>query len=285
MVNNDTPSQLGSGADTSPPDGMDFRTSRARWGKDGMGTSSSVPGGLGLGKGWKKRAKSKAMSRLNVVVVGPKGVGKSRYVLHFLFPGYVEWLMGSLIQLFIDSLEHEVGNRSSTGSSSTPSSPTVPGPPVPITTLGPTTRMSARTINVSDAGFERTSFRLIDTPGIAMGDDLVEAKERERGLAGLVMMMEEKFGEVMREESRIIRRATRGEDDLIHLGESTDEGKMLTTVLYLIDSRFVLHPPAPPQTVDWSCVGVFDEKDLGPSKSKPSTMALPADGIETVRRR
>jgi hypothetical protein len=38
-------------------------------------------GGLGVGMGgtgWKKRAKSKAMGRLNVVVVGSKGVGKTR---------------------------------------------------------------------------------------------------------------------------------------------------------------------------------------------------------------
>ena len=56
-------------------DNVDFRVSRARWGRDiGGGRTSSMSG-----DGWKrKRGKGKVTRRLNVVVVGPKGVGKTR---------------------------------------------------------------------------------------------------------------------------------------------------------------------------------------------------------------
>lgn len=63
---------------TTPPGTEDFRTSRAKWGRDSLASSTSTPG-LSLGRGWKKRAKSRVTSKLNLVVVGPKGVGKSRY--------------------------------------------------------------------------------------------------------------------------------------------------------------------------------------------------------------
>jgi hypothetical protein len=58
----------------------DFRTSRARWGRDSIatqGTGTSV--GIGVGRGWRKRGKNKVMGRLNVVVMGARGVGKTRY--------------------------------------------------------------------------------------------------------------------------------------------------------------------------------------------------------------
>ena len=53
--------------------------------------------------------------------------------------------------------------------------------------------------------------------------DAVASRERERGITGLMRLIEHRFGDVMREESRIVRRGTRGEDDLIHLGKSSPE--------------------------------------------------------------
>lgn len=100
------------------------------------------------------------------------------------------------------------------------------------------------TVSLDD--YERTLLRVIDTPGLAMGTDAVQEKERERGVTGLLRLLEERFADVMREESRIVRRTTRGEDDLIHL------------VIYLIDARSVLQQPVE-VTADWSAVGVFDE--------------------------
>jgi hypothetical protein len=86
-----TPWQVVINPDSPPQDDGtpgDFRTSRARWGRDSTATGrtqmsgfSGISGmsapGLG-GGGWKKRAKSKAMGRLNVIVVGARGVGKTR---------------------------------------------------------------------------------------------------------------------------------------------------------------------------------------------------------------
>jgi septin family protein len=79
-------------------------------------------------------------------------------------------------------------------------------------------------VYVTEDSHERTLLRLIDTPGLAVGDDPVAEKERERGILGLTRLVEEQFAQVMREESRIVRRATRGEDDLVHLSEDAVGG-------------------------------------------------------------
>jgi septin family protein len=81
-----------------------------------------------------------------------------------------------------------------------------------------TTKVSSRVVQVPEELYDRTTLRMIDTPGLPPGCGAVEDKERERGIAGLLRIMEDGFESVMREESRIVRRATRGEDDLIHLG-------------------------------------------------------------------
>ena len=62
--------------------------------------------------------------------------------------------------------------------------------------------------------------RLVDTPGLAFGNDPLPAKERERGLQGLSRMMEQQFNQAMREESKIVRIGPKGEDDLVHLGKN-----------------------------------------------------------------
>ena len=85
VVNNDTVLSFSPGLDSAEENGNgDFRTSRTKWGRErdglfgvgGVSESASYPRMEG---GWRKRSKAKgAVERLNVVVVGPKGVGKSR---------------------------------------------------------------------------------------------------------------------------------------------------------------------------------------------------------------
>ena len=140
----------------------------------------------------------------------------------------------SFIQTFVDSLEQVYSRRStSMGSTSGQNSPATPSisksfaGEIPqnaqtAAPLEPTTRLSSRTATSKDDGYSRTTLRLIDTHGLAMGHDLIQEKERERGVAGLLRMMEGRFTEVMREESRVIRKSTRGEDDLVHLGKPTE---------------------------------------------------------------
>ena len=231
VVNPDSPPQ-----DDGAPG--DFRTSRARWGRESSATGgtqmsgfSGVSGVSGMGPGmggmgWKKRAKSKAMGRLNVAVVGSRGVGKTRWAM---WPVLAVTLTRespthrSFIQLMMDSLQPR---RRSDASDTLPASgvPAVPrldGALNPVRSrhrAAPTTRVSSRVVHVSEDLYDRTILRLIDTPGLPPGPGAVEDKERERGIAGLLRIMEDGFGSVMREESRIVRRATRGEDDLVHLG-------------------------------------------------------------------
>ena len=178
----------------------DFRQSYTKWSGGGGGGGTEREGvGLGIGsmKWARKRGKGKIVSRLNVVVVGGKGVGKTRWVDCGV--GMSSY-SASFINLFIDSLKTRTD-------ASTPT-------PYPH----PTVRLSSQTTTVIMEGCERTFLRLIDTPGLALGADPVQEKERERGVAGMMRMLEERFGEMMREESRIVRKATRGEDDLVHLG-------------------------------------------------------------------
>lgn len=184
----------------------------------------------------------------------------------------METAHGSFIQTFLRSEEilstdNECRNAS-VGSTASRDSPCPPSKisveairenPARTVPLGPTTRMNSHTVAVSHETLERTVLRLIDTPGLAIGRELVEEKERERGVDGLLRMIEDRYAEVMREESRVIRRATRGEDDLIHLGKVLVTEFGLMQVLYMIDSRSVLRPQAEQSQVDWSAVGVFDD--------------------------
>jgi septin family protein len=117
----------------------------------------------------------------------------------------------------------------------TPSSPTSPGPPMtqvlqavaemtetapsmPAPT-GPTLRLSSQVVTAAVEQYDPVQLRLIDTPGLNLSNDPVASKARERGVAGLTRLLEERFEETLKEESRIIRTRKRQEDGMIHLGE------------------------------------------------------------------
>jgi hypothetical protein len=92
------------------------------------------------------------------------------------------------------------------------------------TAPAPTTRLSSRTIPVESPQFDKVLLWLIDTPGLELGGDdgpTVRAGERERGVVGLLRLMEERFEGRLREESRIVRRQAKVDDDLVHLGEQS----------------------------------------------------------------
>ena len=65
------------GAGDSASD-VDFRTSRVTWNRDSIISHGGSVAGPGMTRGWRKRSKHKALSRLNVVVAGPRSVGKTR---------------------------------------------------------------------------------------------------------------------------------------------------------------------------------------------------------------
>jgi hypothetical protein len=160
----------------------------------------------------------------------------------------------------------------------TPSSPTSPGPPMtqvlqavaemtetkppmPAPT-GPTLRLSSQVVTASVEQYEPVQLRLIDTPGLNLSNDPVGSKARERGVAGLIRLLEERFEETLKEESRIIRTRKRQEDGMVHLGELWTSGLQLMTVIYLIDARAVLKPKNElnnDEDADWSCLGLFDQ--------------------------
>ncbi|ORX33805.1 Septin-domain-containing protein [Kockovaella imperatae] len=269
---------------------QDFRTSRARWGTDTIISTANISASgqtSGLdGLRGRRRGKMKTAPRLNVVVVGGKGSGKT-----------------SLIDLIYASFSprhaptpaaavaHDPPRRLISPSKirlpdSTLSSPTVPGPPqadilrslgspaeihssasdrpestspiqsarigIGITRQHATNRITSRSSVVQVEGYDRVQLRLIDTPGLELGSgDTVREKERERGVAGLMRLIEDQFGEFMSEESRIVRKSSGGDDNLVHI------------VVYLIDARRVLNPQASePMDLDWSAVGVFSETDV-----------------------
>lgn len=61
---------------------------------------------------------------------------------------------------------------------------------------------------------------MIDTPGLSLqGDDgpALHARQRERGVQALLSVAEERFGDVLREESKVVRRQLSGGSGLIHL--------------------------------------------------------------------
>ncbi|ORY29964.1 hypothetical protein BCR39DRAFT_494923 [Naematelia encephala] len=231
---------------------MDFRISQARWGRerDSFVTQGSVRGGQD--RGWKsrRRGKSRVLQALNVIVVGGKRVGKT-----------------SLIDLLIDSLEVPLnpprGPTSGPPGPPPPNSPrNIPLPPSPprrptsgaYQAVQPTTTVFARVTTVLLDGYERTRLRLIDTPGLELGNDPVNATERERGVAGVLRFIEERFEDMLREERKVVRRQGTSEDRLVHL------------ILYLIDARSVLRPriKLDPTEIDWSGVGVFDDGPNSP---------------------
>lgn len=107
--------------------------------------------------------------------------------------------------------------------SANPSSPTAPGPPVTGNTKPlPTTTISLKSIETNLDNHEKTLFRIIDTPGLELGNDgnrpSSKAAERERGVSGLLMLIEEQFRETLKEERKVVRQQGRGEEDMVHLG-------------------------------------------------------------------
>ncbi|WVQ98997.1 hypothetical protein IAU59_006129 [Kwoniella sp. CBS 9459] len=215
---------------------MNFRISRAQWNSNapnGFLHSSGVPsmmpgvpGGPDDAKAFRetmmsmisrrKGRKKGVTGKLNLVVAGGKGVGKT-----------------SFINLLLNSLSEAPSHHAS-----------------PPPTLKPKAYTTVSTIS------ERLLVRFIDTPGLdlALSDEL-KAKERERGVAGLLRLVEDRFEEMWREE-RKVRRQVGAEEGLVHL------------VLYLIDARQVLVPPHPriSDQVDWSCIGLFDDEDSPSNK-------------------
>jgi len=117
----------------------------------------------------------------------------------------------------------------------TPSSPTSPGPPitqvlqsvaemtetkprVPVP-IGPTLRLSSQVVTAAVEQYDPIELRLIDTPGLTLSNDPVSSKARERRVAGLTLLLEDRFEDTLKEESRIVRTRKRQEDGMIHLGE------------------------------------------------------------------
>lgn len=94
------------------------------------------------------------------------------------------------------------------------------GHDIDIEVTGPTRRLTSEVIDAVVDGHEAVKLRLIDTPGLNLSSDLVASRARERGVAGLLRLMEDRFEETLKEESRIIRTRKRQEDGMVHLGES-----------------------------------------------------------------
>ncbi|WRT67407.1 uncharacterized protein IL334_004378 [Kwoniella shivajii] len=241
---------------TSP---RDFRQSIFSWGNEEQkhnppsSWSSPTQPGSGLGSGSsgsnsrpgsggdvrdslhrvisrRKGRKKGTVGQLNIVIVGGKNVGKT-----------------SFINLFLSSL--------SESSSEQPSS-------LPSTNQ-PTLKPKAYTTISTVSEREKIQVRFIDTPGLdlTMEDD-VSHQCRERGVGGLIRMLEDRF-QVMCEEEKKVRRMTGGEDGLIHL------------VVYLLDARVILHPQTPRQNdkIDWSHTDLFEDgysSTQNPTRGKPS---------------
>ena len=134
--------------------------------------------------------------------------------------------------------------------------------------------------------YETVQLRLIDTPGLNLSDDPVGSKARERGVAGLIRLLEERFEETLKEESRIVRTRKKQEDGMIHLGEhgSPEVQARLTAVIYLIDARSIIHPRNGvdcDEDTDWSCVGLFDQ-DKQPPTGSVSTKTDSKAGLDIV---
>ncbi|RXK41000.1 hypothetical protein M231_01631 [Tremella mesenterica] len=209
----------------------DFRNPAARWARESMiSTTTSVPDTAGgrraeyaertMSVASRRRGrKAKALTRLNIVVAGGKGVGKT-----------------SFITLLADSLESH--QSISDKKDPTPSAKTTPGPPqtAPQSMIpSPTKRMSSQMITASLPDYEKTLVRVIDTPGLELADTAVGRSERNRGVEGLLRMLEERYEETLREESKVLRTKARADDEVIHLKV---------------------------KDVDWSGAGLFDEASV-----------------------
>jgi septin family protein len=79
--------------------------------------------------------------------------------------------------------------------------------------------LASQVVTAAVEQYDSVQLRLIDTPGLNLSNDPVASKARERGVAGLTRLLEERFEETLKEESRIIRTRKRQEDGMIHLGE------------------------------------------------------------------
>lgn len=185
----------------------------------------------------------------------------------------------------------------------TPASPTSPGPPVStilnsigelaenpgsrLSGPGPTLRLSSRIMTASLENHDTVQLRIIDTPGLNLTDDPVAIKARERGVAGLLRLLEERFENTLKEETRIDRSRKRLENGMIHLGMllPTSCWLCLMEVLYLIDARAVLCPleaSTADEDVDWSCVGLFDQDPILTSVSSQTRSPEPRLDITEI---
>jgi hypothetical protein len=148
------------------------------------------------------------------------------------------------VNLLKSSLENEATQQKSSSlmipsaTCSTPSSPTAPGPPAmhppprpahsSLSQPSPTNRIISHVIR-QNGYLKANQVRLIDTPGLQLGEnDILHEKERERGMAGLLRMMEERFALVFKGENRIVRRKHGVEDDIVHLGQLADTFRELS---------------------------------------------------------
>ncbi|KAL7424191.1 hypothetical protein Q5752_001777 [Cryptotrichosporon argae] len=113
----------------------------------------------------------------------------------------------------------------------------------------------------------RLLLRLIDTPGLAPAGPTADF-ERERGMTGLLRMVEEKLAEVMREESKVVRRKDEG-DELIHL------------VVYMLDARDIVKPGKNIGTVEWT---LPTEEEHTDESWDNNVAAVPTSELEAIRR-
>lgn len=69
---------------------------------------------------------------------------------------------------------------------------------------------------------EKLELQIIDTPGLDLRVDdglNIHGRQRERGIQALMRVAEERFDEVLKEESKVVRRQLSGGSDLLHLCE------------------------------------------------------------------
>ncbi|OWZ56595.1 septin ring protein [Cryptococcus neoformans 125.91] len=169
----------------------DFRMSHAVWDRGGTfaemgvgtrGVRESMPSVISR----RKTRKKGAAEKMNIVVAGRKGAGKTRQV---------DFKKRAGISAPLGFVFH-------------------PQPHRPAPTTKPTAYTVLSTIS------DRLLLRVIDTPGLdlSLGEDQVAAKEgeNERNVKGLLNIVEERFEYTLREE-RKVRRRVGAEEGLVHL--------------------------------------------------------------------
>ncbi|EAL22862.1 hypothetical protein CNBB0830 [Cryptococcus deneoformans B-3501A] len=183
----------------------DFRESDAVWDRRGvsagvgMGTRGSMLNAISR----RKTRKKGAAEKMNIVVAGGKGVGKT---------SFINFLINSLPQQGQERGQEQTETQTQNPISSQSQRP------------APTTKPTAYTVlsTISD----RLLLRLIDTPGLELppGEDWVAAKkgESERSVKGLLSIVEERFEYTLREE-RKVRRRVGAEEGLVHLEPGAKE--------------------------------------------------------------